>query len=209
MGELVFVYGAMGSGKSLGLLKSAYQLEQHGLPFVIAKPSLDARGGDQITARGSMQPRTVDVLLEPHMNAREAIVEHMARHAIHAERTVVMVDEVQFVTAPQANQLKELAEYDVAEVIAYGLRTDFKLDVFPAAERMFAHANRFENIPIPCRCGVRKAENNTRLIGGKFVFEGDQIAVDGMGEITYSSLCFQCYDDEKAAAQNPADALLL
>lgn len=208
MGELVFTFGAMGSGKSMDLLKSAYQREERGLSSVLVKPLLDARGGDQITARKSVPGRTADILLEPHMDARQAVRADMAKRAIDPSKCLVFVDEAQFITPDQVFGFKESANFDVSGVSAYGLRTDFALEVFPAAERLFALANRIEKITIPCQCGNGDAEHNTRMIDGQYVFEGEQVAIEGMGEVTYSSLCFQCYGDEKAATKKPADALL-
>ena len=166
MGELVFTFGAMESGKSMHLLKSVHQRESRGLDSVLIKPLRDERGRDQITARGSVPARTADILLDSTMDAREAVRQNMGMRGLEATKTRVFFDEAQFGTPSQIYELKEAAEFDTSGVEAFGLRTDFQLNVFPAAETLFALANRIEKITIPCQCGEADAEHNTRQIDG-------------------------------------------
>ena len=208
MGELTFTFGAMESGKSMKLLTEVYTRERRKLDSVVIKPLQDERGGNLITARGPVAERVADILLDPSMDARKEVRRIMGVRGLDAAKTRVFVDEAQFSTPDHVRQLKETAEFDASGVDAYGLRTDFQLKVFPAAEALFALANRIHTITIPCQCGEYDADCNTRQVNGAFVFEGQQVAIEGMGDVTYSSLCFRCYSREEEAAKAPAPALL-
>jgi thymidine kinase len=107
----------------------------------------------------------------------------------------VFIDEAQFLTPEQINQLYDVAKQDNISVIAYGLRSDFRTDMFPGAKRLFELADNIEKIPTMCRCGAQ-AEFNCRMVNGVFVAEGEQVAIDGEQEVTYTSLCGNCRRDE-------------
>lgn len=83
---------------------------------------------------------------------------------------------------------------DDIPVMAYGIRNDFRTHAFPGSARLLAIAHSLEELKTICRCG-RKAVFNGRLLDGRFVFAGDQVAIDG-AEVTYESLCGNCYLDE-------------
>jgi thymidine kinase len=76
-------------------------------------------------------------------------------------------------------------------VICYGIRTDFQTAAFPGSRRLLEIAHSLEELKTICRCG-RKAVFNGRLVGGEFVFDGEQVAIDGV-EVTYESMCAKCY----------------
>ena len=80
-------------------------------------------------------------------------------------------------------------------VICYGLRTDFRTNGFPGATRLLEIAHTIEEMKTICACG-RKAMFNGRKINGKFIFDGEQVAIDGEDKITYESLCPYCYYDK-------------
>ena len=103
----------------------------------------------------------------------------------------VLIDEAQFLTALQVDQLMEIALIDDVPVLAYGIRTDFRTVSFPGSRRLLEIAHSLEELKTICRCG-RKAIFNARKVGESFVFDGDQVAIDS-GDVTYESLCGQCY----------------
>lgn len=113
----------------------------------------------------------------------------------------VLVDEAQFLTSRQADQLFEVAVLLDIPVICYGLRTDFRLDGFPGSERLLLLAHSIEELKTICKCG-RKAVANGRKVGASFVFEGQQLAINGLGDVSYESLCAQCYFRYKGEAQH-------
>jgi thymidine kinase len=195
MSKLNFKYGAMNSGKSDTLIKTAYNYEERGLKVLTAKPSVDTKGDEMIVARGGAA-RKVDFLVTPEMDVRENVKKFMAQIALE-EVHCVLVDEAQFLTEPQVDQLLQVAKLDEISVIAFGLRTDFKTQLFSGSRRLLELADNIEKLPTMCRCNSQ-AEFNCRKKGDTYVFEGDQIAIDGEDETSYDSLCGECYLTEQA-----------
>jgi thymidine kinase len=193
MAKLHFKYGAMNSGKSDTLIKTAYNYTERGLRVVTLKPSVDTKGGQQIVARGGAT-RSVDVLIAPNTSVREVLAPFL-----NDTLACVLVDEAQFLSAEQVDELLKIAKLDNVSVIAYGLRADFLSQLFPGSKRLLEIADNIEKLPTMCRCG-NQAEFNCRQVNGEFVFEGDQVAIDGEGAVTYESLCGTCYLEEKAKA---------
>lgn len=197
MSELHFKYGAMNSGKSTALINRAYGLREHDIPIAVTKPSIDTKGDRQVVARAGLSLE-VDFLTTPEMNLRDH-VRILGEQALKLRG--LLVDEAQFLQPQQVDQLLELAKLDNIPVIAYGLRTDFLRRTFPGSQRLIELADSFENLPAICMCG-EFAHFNTRKVNGVYVFEGDQVAIDGADDVTYSSLCGQCYLQEKAQAES-------
>lgn len=187
MAKLHFKYGAMNSGKSDTLIKTAYNYTERGLKVVTIKPAIDSKGDDKIVARAGYE-RTADILADPTLNI-ETTVSKMSDVA------VVLVDEAQFLSEQQISQLFRLAKNNDISVICYGLRADFQTKMFPGSKRLFEVADNVEKLPTMCFCGSQ-AEFNTRKVGGKYVFTGEQVAIDGEQAVEYDSLCGRCYQRE-------------
>lgn len=198
MAKLYFRYGAMNSGKSTGLLQAAFNYEERGQRVLLAKPGIDTKGAGEIVSRLGMT-RNVDFLIEPDQNAREVFATHAAgddpdallEHVQLAPVACLLVDEAQFLTPAQIDDLFRIAVLDGVPVIAYGIRSDFKTRAFPGSARLLEIAHSLEELKTICRCG-RKAIFNTRRVGDEIVFDGDQVAIDGV-EVWYESLCGNCY----------------
>lgn len=184
MAKIHFKYGAMNSGKSDTLIKTAFNYEERGLKILSIKPQIDTKGDDKITARGG-HSRVADILAGADDNLYDIIKSH-------ADIACVLVDEAQFLTEAQISQLFAVAKQLDISVICYGLRADFQTKLFPGSRRLFEVADNIEKLPTMCICGSQ-AEYNTRKLNGKYVFEGSQVAIDGEGETTYDSLCGRCY----------------
>jgi len=198
MSKLSFKYGAMNSGKSDTLIKAAYNYTERGHNVVTIKPGIDTKGGEDIVARAGGRV-SVDILALPEMDLREDIHVFVARQALK-DLQCVLVDEAQFLHPQQVDQLFEVAKLDDISVIAYGLRTDFLSNLFPGSKRLLEIADTFEKLPTMCRC-ENQAEFNCRRVGDSYVFDGNQVAIDGEQAVTYDSLCGTCYLTEKAKAE--------
>ncbi|WP_203136110.1 thymidine kinase [Microbacterium sp. JZ31] len=217
MAKLYFRYGAMNSGKSTALLQAAYNYEERGQRVLLAKPAIDTKGADQIESRLGVT-RTVDFLIGPDDSARELFLAQRERvrtdeALIPGEGTrdvaCLLVDEAQFLTAPQVDDLFRITVEDGIPVMAYGIRTDFRTEAFPGSRRLLEIAHSLEELKTICRCG-RKALFNGRVIGGRFVFDGDQVAIDAATAavrdehfVTYESLCGTCYLEESGGVLAP------
>ena len=114
--------------------------------------------------------------------------------------SALLLDEAQFLTETQVDDLLRIAILENVPVLAYGIRTDFQTVAFPGSRRLLEVSHSLEELKTICRCG-RKAVFNGRKIDGVFVFDGDQVAIDGE-EVTYESLCGSCYLDESHGVLN-------
>jgi thymidine kinase len=192
MSKLYFRYGAMNSGKSTALLQAAYNYEERSQHVLIAKPSVDSKGDKSIVSRLGVS-RDVDFLITPSQNLREKFASEADALRLSENKNIacLLLDEAQFLTPEQVNQCLEIAVLDGVPVLAYGIRTDFKTLSFPGSKRLLEISHSLEELKTICRCG-RKAMFNGRLLNGVFIFDGEQVAIDG-DQVTYESLCANCY----------------
>lgn len=195
MAKLYFRYGAMNSGKSTALLQAAYNYEERGQRVILAKPMVDTKGDRTIVSRLGVT-REVDVVIGPATDVVTLIDNEADRVRRENGQAVscVLVDESQFLSPRQVDDLFIIAVRRGIPVLAYGIRTDFQTVAFPGSRRLLEIAHSLEELKTICRCG-RKAVFNARKAGGKFVFDGAQVAIDGV-DVSYESLCGECYLEE-------------
>lgn len=192
MAKLYFKYGAMNSGKSTMLLQSAHNYEERGMRTVIIKPLIDTKGADSVVSRLGVS-RKVDYLLAADDSIQSVVNSDIEKNgSLHC----IFVDECQFLTVSQAEELFWTAVSMDIPVICYGLRTDFLTNGFAASSRLLELAHSIEELKTICCCG-KKAMFNARKINGIFVFEGEQVAIDNQNNVEYESLCPVCYLREK------------
>jgi thymidine kinase len=203
--KLYFRYGAMNSGKSTALLQAAFNYEERGQQVLLAKPEVDTKGESLIVSRLGVS-RPVDFTISPDATLRElfAAERTRARAETGVDVSCLLVDEVQFLNAEQVDDLLRIAILDGVPVLAYGIRTDFQTIAFPGSRRLLEVAHSLEELKTICRCG-RKAVFNARRVGERYVFSGDQVAIDG-ADVTYESLCGACYLEESGGQLAPANA---
>ena len=192
MSKLYFRYGAMNSGKSTHLMQVAHNYEERGMRVILIKPSTDKKGGDKLVSRLGVE-RKVDILCEKKMDIYEEIKKWQE---VKFKIDCILVDEVQFMTKEQVDQLFKIAVVIDIPVICYGLRTDFMMEGFEGSTRLLLLAHSIEEMKTICKCG-RKAILNGRKINDEFVFEGEQVAIDNIDNVQYESLCGHCYFKHK------------
>ncbi|NLL30167.1 MAG: thymidine kinase [Clostridiales bacterium] len=188
MSKLYFRYGAMNSGKSTHLMQVAHNYEERGMKVALLKPITDTKGGDKLVSRLGVE-RKVDLLISDIDNIFKKIKNYIDEEG---KIDCLLVDESQFLKSKQIDQLFEVAVCLDIPVICYGLRTDFKMQGFEGSTRLLLLAHSIEEMKTICKCG-RKAVLNGRKVNNKFVFEGEQIAIDNSDTIEYESLCGNCY----------------
>lgn len=183
MSKLYFRYGAMGSGKTAALLQVAHNYDSQGMSVVLVKPSIDTKGAEKVVSRIGIE-RAVDVILGP----TERLIDKMELEKPHA----IIVDEAQFLTRTQVNELYAFTKvYDIP-VLCYGLRCDFQMNGFEGSTRLLEIADDIEELKTICRCGA-KATQNLRKINGVPVFEGEQVVIDDHAQVEYEGVCGKCY----------------
>lgn len=183
MSKLYFRYGAMSSGKTAALLQVAHNYERQGMTVVLVKPSVDTKGNEKVVSRLGIE-REVDIILAPN----EELLTRMKPVKPHA----IIVDEAQFLTVAQVDELFLISKkYDIP-VLCYGLRCDFQMQGFEGSTRLLLVADDIEELKTICPCGS-KATQNLRLVNNEPVFEGEQIVIDDHTKVEYEGVCGKCY----------------
>jgi len=191
----------MNSGKSTALLQAAYNYEERDQQVLLAKPQVDTKGDSAIVSRLGVT-RPVDFKVGPAEDIYEKFLAESARVLEQTGLTVscLLVDEAQFLSEGQVDDLLRIAILEGVPVLAYGIRTDFQTVAFPGSRRLLEIAHSLEELKTICRCG-RKAVFNARKVGDRYIFDGDQVAIDGV-DVTYESLCGACYLEESNGVLN-------
>lgn len=206
MSKLYFRYGAMNSGKSTALLQAAFNYEERNQQVLLAKPQVDTKGDGEIVSRlGVTRPVDFTVAPDEDIYDRFAAQRAQVRTATGLDVSCLLIDEAQFLTESQVDDLLRIAILEGVPVLAYGIRTDFQTVAFPGSRRLLEIAHSLEELKTICRCG-RKAVFNARRIGDRYIFDGDQVAIDtsiDAGQmVTYESLCGKCYLEESDGVLN-------
>lgn len=185
MSKLYFRYGAMNCGKTTALLQVAHNYEEQGMTVLLIKPSIDTKGDDTVVSRLGIS-RKVDVLLQPN----DTIIPYLPDRDIQVN--AIIVDEAQFLTPAQVDELYFISKTLNIPVLTYGLRCDFQMKGFPGSIRLLEIADDLEELKTICSCG-KKATQNLRLVNGRPVFTGEQISIDNQDDVKYCSVCGDCY----------------
>ena len=188
MAKLYFRYGTMGCGKTMQLLQTAYNYEERGMKVCVIKPKTDTKNGSKLLTRIGPE-RETDLCFRPEVNLYDVISQ--AFPSVNC----ILVDEAQFLTAKQVDELMEITVKLDIPVMAYGLRLNFRQDDrgFEGATRLLQIAQDIEELKTICECG-RKATVNTRFLDDKLVTDGPDILIDdGSSKIEYKALCESCY----------------
>lgn len=187
-GKYIFRYGCMNSGKSMQLLATAYNFQEHSIPFLILKSEIDNRDGENIIHSRALGDREC-VSISKDANLYELVYTYMQ---ISGDKIKwILVDEAQFLSEKQVEELAAVVDNLGINVICYGLRTDFKGRLFPASKRLFELVDSIEEIKSSCFCGSKTIMNARVNSNKEVVTEGDQIEVGG--DDRYISLCRKCY----------------
>ena len=183
MAKLYYRYGTMGSGKTIDLLKVAYNYEERGQECLLIALSTDTRYGvGKITTRIGLQRDAFICFKDTN------IYEYV--NSLEKKPDCILVDECNFLTKKQVRELSDIVDLLDIPVICYGLRSDFKCELFEGSEALMAIADKIEEIKTICECG-RKATVNMRYINGKVVTNGDKIVIGGND--MYKAVCRKCY----------------
>lgn len=188
MAKLYFRYGVMGSSKTANALMVRYNYEERGQDALLVKPAVDQRDGARFVAsRAGLSHPCIYFSDLMEMTPRQL-----------KPYACIIVDEAQFLTRDEVRYLTDLVDDWNIPVICYGLRSDFSLKGFPGSTRLLELAHTIEEMKTICTCG-RKATCNCRKVNGRFVFEGEQVAIDLENDVQYVSMCPQCYFRERSA----------
>ena len=193
MAKLKLCYGAMNAGKTMEALRVIFNYEQLGHRVLLMKPAIDTKGGDTIVSRTGFSKK-VDVLLEETDDAYKAFIKE---NASGKEIKCVIVDEAQFLTRKQVEQLTDICDKKDIAVISYALKNNFQGELFPGVKALIEFSDEIEEIPTLCfNCLDEpiKARFNIRMKEGKPITKGDEVAIDGEG-VEYIPVCRKCFKE--------------
>lgn len=187
MAQLYYRYSTMNAGKSIELIKVAYNYEERGKNVLTLIPAVDDRYGiGVITSRIGVQREAI--VVNDDTNILELYMRENEKHKIEC----VLIDECQFLKKHHVQELVEIVDSCEVPVLAYGLKNDFRNELFEGSYYMLIYADKIEEIKTICWCG-RKATMVARVVDGQIVKQGEQVVIGGND--MYVSLCRKHYND--------------
>ncbi len=191
-GKLYFRYGTMGSAKTALLLTTAYNFEERGMKYACLKPIIDTR--DKINVIKSR----IGIQRECSWIYHDTDLYQFAIELFEKENTVfdwLLIDEAQFLSPEQVDQLSRIVDDFGCNVVCYGLRTDFKTNLFEGSRRLFEIADTIDEIKSTCNCGNKTIVNARIDSNGDFVVEGAQVEIGG--DDRYIAVCRKCWRNKR------------
>lgn len=183
MAKLHFRYGTMNCGKSVALMQVAHNYEENNKNVYVLKPDIDTKGKNYIESRIGLK-RKIDFYITDKVNLLNYFRSHIT--------DCILVDESQFLSKEQVNQLWNITKILNIPVICYGLRTDFKGNLFEGSAELFSKADEIDELYTICSCGKR-AKFNGRFVNNAFMQFGEQVVIDEKSTVKYVPLCGSCF----------------
>lgn len=185
--NLEYRYGPMNSGKSMAILQMAYNYEENNKKIILVKSVIDTKGGDYLISRIGPK-RKVQIKLDSNDSILNEKYSLLLKNV-----DAILVDESQFLTRKQVEELWYIAKEKNISVICFGLKTNFKSEFFEGSKRLFELSDKFKELETICSCGT-KARFNARKVDGKFVLQDKEFVIDGENSnVEYVPLCGKCY----------------
>lgn len=192
IGKLYFRYGTMGSAKTALLLTTAYNFEERGIDYLCFKPVIDTRDKKNVIRSRIGIERQCQWIYQDS-NLYTTMKEMVASASIVPEW--ILIDEAQFLTASQVDEISQIVDDFGCNVVCYGLRTDFQTNMFEGSRRLFEIADSIDEIKSTCSCG-RKTIVNARIDGnGDIVTVGEQVEIGGNDK--YMAVCRKCWRNKR------------
>ena len=186
MAKLYFKYGAMGSSKTAQALITKFNYEEKGMRVLLLKPSVDTRDGET-TVKSRIGLSSEALVFSRDTNLFDTIIYNDIVHYPDA----VIIDESQFLTRKQVEQLRMAVDKENIAVLCFGLRTDFQVRLFEGSKALFEFADSISEIKSVCRCGNKASVNERIDKDGKIITDGEQVDIGGNEK--YVSMCYKCY----------------
>ncbi len=182
--KVYFKYGAMNSGKSLELIKVAYNYIENDIHPIILKPALDTRKPGKIFSRTGLELEAIE-FVHDDLDGFKALIKDM-----DISTNVILMEESNFVIPEIIDLLVAFGyEKDLASIMFFGLKNDFRGNLFPGSQRIIELADKIEETTSVCWCG-RKARQNARIVNGEITKDGPTVLVDDdKTKVEYRVLC--------------------
>lgn len=191
-GKLYFRYGTMGSAKTALLLTNAYNFEERGIAYQCYKPVIDTRE-DKNVIRSRIGIERECRWIYPETDLFEEISNLNDSGEVIPQW--ILVDEAQFLSSKQVDQLARVVDTFGCNVLCYGLRTDFKTNLFEGSRRLFEVADTIDEVKSTCSCGGKTIVNARIDSKGRIITEGEQVEIGGNDK--YMAVCRRCWTNKQ------------
>ena len=185
MAKLTFRYATMNSGKTLDLIIRAYNYNETNQKIIIIKPKIDSKGNKKIVSRSGLE-KDVDFLIDEGDSILELLKEKINN------TNTILIDEAQFLSSKQVDELYLITKVFNINVVCYGLRLNFKMEAFDGSKRLLEISENLEEFKSLCECG-NTARYVGRKINNEYVLDGQEVVIDGTDNVKYVPLCGECY----------------
>ena len=191
-GKLYFRYGTMGSAKTALLLTNAYNFEERGIAYLCYKPATDTRESKNVI-RSRIGIERDCRWIYPDSDIFEELASMNESGAMLPEW--ILVDEAQFLSASQVDQLARIVDEFGCNIICYGLRTDFQTNLFEGSRRLFELADSIDEVKSTCSCGGKTIVNARIDSKGEIITQGEQVEIGGNDR--YMAVCRRCWTNKR------------
>lgn len=187
--SIYFKYGSMNSGKSLELIKVAYNYKENNIDCLVLKPKLDTRAIGKVTSRTKLEVSAIEIDEREPKSVFEVLKNN------HSD--IILVDEANFLSKEVVDCIIDYCyNYNVSTLMFFGLKVDFRGNLFEGSKRIIECADKIEESTSICWCG-KKARQNARVVNGKIIKNGPTILVDDEKiSVVYTPLCNYHYRKE-------------
>lgn len=193
MAKLYYKYGSMGSSKTANALMTKFNYEEKGKRVLLLKPSIDNRDGeDIIKSRIGLEAKAECIDAKTDIK-KYIVTKHRDKTTKQFDFDVIIVDECQFFTIHQIETLRNIASFLDIPVLCYGLRTDYKHQLFPGSKALFELADSIQEIKTVCKCGNKAIINVLKDENGNVVTDAGNSNIILGGNEKYEAMCYKCY----------------
>lgn len=203
MAKLHFFYGTMGSSKSLDLIRANYNYRERGMETIVMKSAIDTRELDAIvsTRAGSLRVacRLIPIDRQQYQQFHRQLIKDIEASGKIA---AIFVDEAQFLSAKQIEDLWRIVHQYNIPILCYGLKADFRSKLFTGSKRLLELADEIQEIRSICHCG-RRAKHNARVVNGRLTRQGQAILIGDNqpnNDAYYTALCSRCYQQGRGSS---------
>lgn len=193
---IYFLYGSMNSGKSLELIKVAYNYAENNINALVLKPNIDTRSPGRVYSRTGLELEAIEFDCEDENDLKEKLT------LLNEIPPVILIEECNFMQPSQIDLIVDYAyKNNISSVMFFGLKNDFRGNLFEGSKRVMEIADKIEESTSICWCG-KKARQNARVVNGEITKEGPTILVDDNLDVNYVVLCNYHYHQNQLRDKN-------
>lgn len=190
MGKLFFIYGTMGSSKTANALMQYFELKTNNKNVMLFKPEIDTRDGELVKSRIGLEQKAY--IIHKNESITRLLLQNIDILTPFNFPDFIIIDECQFLSEAQIDELKQLTLKWNLKIYCYGLKTDFTSHLFEGSKRLLEIADEIRKLNMQCMHCANEAEINARIDDkGNVLMQGDQVVIGANDK--YKALCYDCW----------------